>query len=332
MALSLISIMAAAALSAAPSLQASPLDSIRSRADQGDPEAIYRLAYLTDTGYDGMKPDTLLSTDLYRRAAEAGYAPAQNYLGFRLYNGDGVDRDIEQGMHWISLAAQQGDPRAASNLGWLLMTGDDVVRDYEKARYWLTKAAEAGLSPAISMLGDIYAEGLGTEPDLDHAASLYRKAASRGLRDAEYKLISLRRDHWHTLPADSALSVGRSLLHESLPSAAFILFSEAAAKGSPEGYALLGESLAKGLGVAYDHDRSLTCYLTAALMGDPSARFIIGELIEVFPDALTGVKPEICGLTLPSVEEIRDPAYWYGLAAEDGILDAASATRRLLSP
>ena len=67
------------------------------RADSGDPKALYDLAYVYELGYGPVEPDSLRSLLLYGKSAEAGYAPAQNYLGYRLFNGEGVERDRIRG-------------------------------------------------------------------------------------------------------------------------------------------------------------------------------------------------------------------------------------------
>ena len=52
----------------------------------------------------------------YRRAAEQGYAPAQNILGWLYMHGHGVSPDEEMAIKWFRRAAEQGDPTALDNL------------------------------------------------------------------------------------------------------------------------------------------------------------------------------------------------------------------------
>ncbi len=68
------------------------------------------------------------------------HAPAQNYLGYRLFNGEGVERDASGAPDLIEKAAMQGDAKGAANLGWLLAAGEGVEQDPEKAVYWLGKS------------------------------------------------------------------------------------------------------------------------------------------------------------------------------------------------
>lgn len=256
------------------------------RADSGDPQALYSLAMLHERGYDSIRPDTALSVSLLRRAAAAGYAPAQSYLGFLFHEGKGIAADSDSAIFWISRAAEQGDAKAASNLGFLLLEGKRLVRDCEEGAYWLGKAADAGLPVAMSQLGDLYRDGTGVERDTARAAALYADAAREGLRDAEWKLIDMMRPRWERLAPDSAARLGIEYYTGGLPKSGVMLMETGSGARSPEAELLLGDAYGKAYGVAYDHDLSLCHYVAAAAYGSDAARRILDELLQTFPDAL----------------------------------------------
>ena len=52
----------------------------------------------------------------FRKAAEQGYAEAQNYLGRCYYFGYGVSKDYNQAKYWYRKAAEQGDVYAKEQL------------------------------------------------------------------------------------------------------------------------------------------------------------------------------------------------------------------------
>ncbi len=302
------------------------------RADSGDAKALYDLACLYDVGYDTISKDSAMSTVLYRRSAQLGYAPARNYLGFRYYNGEGgVRRDVDSALFWIERAAESGDPKGAANLGWLLVEGKDVVRDYSHAAYWLEKAAGAGLPVGMTQLADLYREGLGVGKDTVRAVWLYTEAIERGFREAEPLLLDMMLDRWKALPADSAIKTGRYYYLHRAPVIGVNIFDYLAAKGDPEAQALMGDAYSRAQGVDYSHEKSLEYYLRAATGGNPSAQFVIGELLDIFPDALD---EDSCAVILESAgissSDAAFPLFWYGKAASCGITDAASASRRLL--
>ena len=96
--------------------------------------------------------------------------------------------------------------------------------------------------------------------------------------------------------------------------------------GSPRANALLGDAYSKGIGVPYNHQKSIDNFYKAALEGDPSAQFILAELLEIFPDILKNTTTEHLE------EEFYLPSYWYARAAEAGITDSESAYQRLYLP
>lgn len=308
------------------------LRQLEERAEAGDPKALFDLASLYDTGYDSIPIDSLRSSALYRMSAEKGYAPAQNYLGFRYFNGEAIRQDVDSALYWLAKAAGQGDIKAANNLGFLLANSEIVSRDYPQAIYWLSRAADAGLPTAGASLADLFRQGLGTEPDTLKAVELYTKAIQGGLQDAELKLLSMMGRKWETLPADSAATLGKFYYTHGAPFIGVTLFENAASDDNPLAYTFLGDAFSRGIGAEYNHDKSLEYFLRGALGGNHSAQFVIGELLDMFPDALTAHGPveilkETYGESLPPGIDTAD--YWYERAAEGGINDGDGAYKAL---
>jgi len=57
-----------------------------------------------------------LAAQLYRKAAELGFAPAKNSLGRAYENGQGVEKDLQQASYWYEEAARLGHPDAIAAL------------------------------------------------------------------------------------------------------------------------------------------------------------------------------------------------------------------------
>lgn len=258
-----------------------------------------------------------------RLEAERGSIEAMNLIGYLLLSGDeDTPRDPAAGLSWITRAATLGDVKAASNLGWLLIDGGLVEQNLPEGARWLRRAADKGLPVALSLLGDLYLEGRGVEKDSIEAARLYRDAFEGGLADAGYKLYALNASRYAEMPADQLVEEGKYYYLRLAPSEGVKLFYLAADKGSSDALALLGDAYTRAIGVPYDHDLSLRYYVEAAVAGNPSAQFVVGELLEIFPDALKG-HPEWSDVS-------DDPFLWYAKAAEAGVNDADTATKRLL--
>jgi len=66
------------------------------------------------------------SLDQLRRMAESGDAGAQNSLGLRYVNGEGVKADEREAARWFTKAAEQGYTPAQSKLGSLLFRGRET--------------------------------------------------------------------------------------------------------------------------------------------------------------------------------------------------------------
>ena len=253
-------------VAAEPSRARLALRVLSRRAAWGDGEALYRLAYVHDTGYDSIPVDTLESTRLYRLSAEAGYTPAQNYLGFRLIRGEGVPADPAGGLAWIEKAALAGDVKAANNLGALLAEGKIVEPDRDKALFWFGRAADAGLPSAMAQLADLLSDPEAPDADFPLAARLYMEAARNGLPDARTKLAAMLNRNAPTVASAATLLGDRALVGEVYRTLA-------------DGY-----SLASGL--PYSYEQSLRDYYIASLLGDEPSILAIEELTGLLPDAL----------------------------------------------
>lgn len=116
-----------------------------------------------------------------RTQAGAGDAYAQLNLGAAYDNALGVERDIEQALHWYQLAAEQGLAEAQFNLAHLLVAEEISA---VAAAEWMHKAAEQGMADAQYLLGVIYAEGIGVAMDDDKARLWLQRAIGQGQADA----------------------------------------------------------------------------------------------------------------------------------------------------
>jgi TPR repeat protein len=61
-----------------------------------------------------------------RADADGGSAEAMVDLGLRLVQGEGVSKDLADGVRWFQRAAEAGDPRGMFNLAGSLTVGRDA--------------------------------------------------------------------------------------------------------------------------------------------------------------------------------------------------------------
>lgn len=289
------------------------------RAESGDAKAMYDLATLHDRGYDTIPVDSARSTALYRLSATAGYPRAQNYLGFRYFRGEFVRQDVDSALYWLNKAAENGDVSAANNLGYLLTESDIIPHDYEEAFRWFSKGAEAGLPESESQLADLYRKGLGVAADTVKATELYTRAIEGGLQDAELKLLSMMGRKWETLEPDSAFILGRYYYTHHAPTVGVCLLKTAEKGDIPDALALLGDAYSKGLGTGYDHEMGRLYFLRAAMLGQHDSQRMIGEMLDIFPDALSD--SNLRGVIMDylnehpnvTIEDVTSAGYWYSL-------------------
>jgi len=116
-----------------------------------------------------------------RQHAERGDAWAQLNLGAAYDNGMGVERDLNQALHWYQMAAEQGLAEAQYNLAHLLVSEE---LSSAVAAEWMRKAAEQGMADAQYLMGVIYAEGIGLEVDDVRAVEWLKRAIAQGHEEA----------------------------------------------------------------------------------------------------------------------------------------------------
>jgi TPR repeat protein len=160
-------------------------------AQQDAPDAQYRLGFMYERG-TGTSKDTAKAVQLFRSAAEHGYAVAQNLMGTLYATGDdGVAKDDKQALDWFQKAASQGYAKAQKNLGDMYFFGHGVDKDYAQALAWYTKAADQKFADAQFRLGFMYEKGLGVDQNNQLAIDQYTKAVRNGSVEAQRALDRL---------------------------------------------------------------------------------------------------------------------------------------------
>lgn len=98
-----------------------------------------------------------------QRSANAGFARAQNELGWALFQGDGVRANLVSAKKWLKKAADQGEAEAHYNLG--LIAAQQGMIDEAVALF--KTAAAGGVAAAMFNIGVSYYKGShGLQQDL----------------------------------------------------------------------------------------------------------------------------------------------------------------------
>ena len=158
-------------------------------AAQGYPQAQYQVGWMLYLGF-GLPRDLEQATVWFRRAAEQGNTDGMNALGTALREGKGLAQDHAEALNWYRAAAGQGHAEAQLNVGFMHEMGYATPKDASVAARWYRASAEQNLATAQFYLGSLYGEGKGVVQDLALAAGWYRRAASQG---NEYARLALQR-------------------------------------------------------------------------------------------------------------------------------------------
>jgi hypothetical protein len=116
-------------------------------AHEGDPQACFQYAQLLEIG-DGVPRSESSAFRFYQHAAEQGHPDALFRIGKALHDGLlGQETDHARAFTYYRKAALAEIPEATYNVGAMLVSGRGVKRSYSEGLAWLMLAAEQGTDP-----------------------------------------------------------------------------------------------------------------------------------------------------------------------------------------
>jgi len=134
-------------------------------AELGDGWGALNLGRLLSDGEAAPDDDLPRATELYRQAHAAGIAEASYALGIHLWDGLGVESDLEAARTTMRLAALRGSVAAMNDLGVMLETGIGGPPDPQGAREAYRDSAEAGYVLGAWNLADLLLSVAATPDD-----------------------------------------------------------------------------------------------------------------------------------------------------------------------
>jgi TPR repeat protein len=238
------------------------LDLFRKAADRGYPPAEYYLGGMYGAG-QGVSRDYVLAATWHQKAAEQGYANAQFALGLMYRDGQGVPQDVTTAINWLRKAADHGNAQAQFYLGEFYEHGQGVQQDFAQALEWFQKAADRGVIPAQDELGAMYGRGEGVQQSFSSAADWYRKAAEKGSANAQL-MLGVMYHSGQGVPRDD--------------SEASEWLRKAAEHGVAQAQYYLGAMYGMGQGVEQNYAKAEAWYIKAAEQGFANAQFVLGVM------------------------------------------------------
>ena len=152
---------------------------LQSAAAQGNPRAMYVLAYMFNNGL-GMTRNPNKAQYWFTMSAERGDAYSQYSLGRMYEEGDGVQKNYKKAISWYKLAADQGHAEAQFRLADLYHMGQGTLQDNVMAHMWTNLSAAQGYDDAPAFRE--YLAKLMTPKQIAEARDLARKCLARNYK------------------------------------------------------------------------------------------------------------------------------------------------------
>jgi len=204
----------------------------------------------------GVPPNQALAVELFRKAAEADYAPAQTRLGHAYLTGAGTEQDTAEARRWLERAAQDGEALAMRQLAASYRAPFAAVPEPQSALAWYQKAWQAGDPEAPAYIGFMLESGELASAS-ESAQRYFELSAEAGSALGQAKLAHLYLSGEAGAPD---------------PEKARALFEAAAAQGHAAGYLGMAYLYESGTGVSQDPEAALDWYRKAANAGSTDAQ------------------------------------------------------------
>lgn len=257
----------------------------RSSAQADDPAGMAILGFIYRDG-NGVEKDDAEAVHWFKAGSARGNADAQFGLAYMYGQGRGVEKDLAAAARIYRLSAEQGHPTAQNNLGTQFEHGEGVEKSLADAVAWYRLAAEQGYARAQENLGTMYARGHGVTQNHLEAVRWYRRAADQGFASAEVRL-------------GYAYSNGQGV--EQDHGQAALWYHRAADQGLASARYNLARAYQLGQGVEPDIAEAIKLYRLAAAQGLAVAQLSLGHL---YKDG-NGLQ-----------QDFAKAAEWYRLAAD----------------
>lgn len=154
---------------------------LQKAAEAGFTDAMYDLADCYADG-EGVAKNEELAIKWLTKAADHGHSLAQTTLGGLYFMGmSGVEQSYTLSEKYLKLAANKNVVEAQAFLSQLYVN----IEEYTQAIVWARKAAQASNPEAYNVLGQIYLNGLGVDTNPIEGLMWYEKAAEKGDADAQ---------------------------------------------------------------------------------------------------------------------------------------------------
>ena len=121
--------------------------------------------------------------DIYMKMASDNIPYAQNWLA-RYYK----DTDLTKSINWLEKAANNGYAIAQNRLAYIYFNETFQHQNYNKAYHWFDRSSQQGHDMALFYIGLMYENGYFVKKDINKAKEYYVLSARKGYKKAYTKL------------------------------------------------------------------------------------------------------------------------------------------------
>ena len=161
--------------------QPGPLQTVLASAPTSSPAAVSAAGPRSTAANNSSRSVDTSTLAQLRQLAEQGDPLAQNALGLRYAQGDGVKLNEEEAASWFAKAAEQGNVAAQSKLGSLYWVGRGVPASLHDAYFWTVLAragGDKGSKELAKLIGDHMTRAQSEQIEQDANTWLQQRQAS----------------------------------------------------------------------------------------------------------------------------------------------------------
>ncbi len=140
---------------------------------------------------DGVEKNINKGLEYLTLAADSGNIDAQHNLGTIYFCGSLTDKDTEKGIKYLKMAAENGMPVSQYNLALAYLNGDGVEKNVEQAIKYLKSSAKSDYANSYVQLSKLYLSKEHMERDLEKAQFWAEEAIKHGAGDDARALLGI---------------------------------------------------------------------------------------------------------------------------------------------
>lgn len=194
------------------------LDALKTKANEGDQQAIYELAWRYEDGLGALiEKDLIESSRWYQKLAESGDRRGMMWIGRSHKTGNAeLEKDYSKAFHWFNKYIKQPDLRANQKIEAIIeivglyRTGDaSFPRNEAQALEWFEKAnqlANEKGARAQYALACAYESGRSIPQDLTKALELFEKSGASGRWPSSMEKAAAAHYRGKGTPVDKAMA------------------------------------------------------------------------------------------------------------------------------